>query len=194
MATLRDRILTAKQGRLLHQRHSFSTPRCRGVGTLVGRPADYLPPGTVGQWLPVPVQWRTVSKGGDPKTDHVGTTRTPGWHPEETEALNCQKMYSQTSVVCVNALRREGARRPWTACARLRRGGPIRYDVAGVVLSYLIRYGWTVAHVSILVAPLGPIIGIFILTYSLSFLPRLFLCSLSFRRCGVTVAVCCGSG
>ena len=27
----RDRILTAKQGRLLHQRHSFSTPRCRTV-------------------------------------------------------------------------------------------------------------------------------------------------------------------
>ena len=34
-----------------------------------------------------PVQWRTVSKGGDPKTDHVGTTRTPGWHPEEKATL-----------------------------------------------------------------------------------------------------------
>ena len=33
-----------------------------------------------------PVQWRTVRKIGDPKTDHEGTTRTPGWHPEETEA------------------------------------------------------------------------------------------------------------
>ena len=22
-------------------------------------------------------------KGGDPKTDQEGTTRTPGWHPEE---------------------------------------------------------------------------------------------------------------
>ena len=30
-----------------------------------------------------PVQWRTVLKGGDPNTDQEGTTRTPGWHPEE---------------------------------------------------------------------------------------------------------------
>ena len=30
-----------------------------------------------------PVQWRTVRKGGDPITDQEGTTRTPGWHPEE---------------------------------------------------------------------------------------------------------------
>ena len=44
-----------------------------------------------------------------------------------------------------------------------RRTHPIRR--CGVVLSYLIRYGWTVAHVSILVALLGPIIGIFILTF-----------------------------
>ena len=50
----RDRFLTAKQGRLLHQRHCSWVPRCRGVGTLVGRPADYLPWGTVGQWLPAP--------------------------------------------------------------------------------------------------------------------------------------------
>ena len=34
LASQRDRFLTAKQGRLLHQRHFFSTPRCRGVGTL----------------------------------------------------------------------------------------------------------------------------------------------------------------
>ena len=38
-----------------------------------------------------PVQWRTVSKGGDPKTDQEGTTRTPGWHPEETEALTARR-------------------------------------------------------------------------------------------------------
>ena len=30
-----------------------------------------------------PVQWRTVRQGGDPITDQEGTTRTPGWHPEE---------------------------------------------------------------------------------------------------------------
>ena len=33
LASQRDRFLTAKQGRLLYQRHSVSTPRCRGVGT-----------------------------------------------------------------------------------------------------------------------------------------------------------------
>ena len=87
LATQRDRFLTAKQGRLLHQRHSFSTPRCRGVGTLcVDRPAGYLPPRTVGQWTPATLQWRTVDKGGDPKTNQEGTTRTPGWHPEEKES------------------------------------------------------------------------------------------------------------
>ena len=38
-----------------------------------------------------PVQWRTVHKGGDPITDQEGTTRTPGWHPEETEALTARR-------------------------------------------------------------------------------------------------------
>ena len=33
LASQRDRFLTAKQGRLLHQRHSFVTPRSREVGT-----------------------------------------------------------------------------------------------------------------------------------------------------------------
>ena len=36
--------------RLLKQRHRCETPRSRGVG----RPAYYLPSGTVGQWLPAP--------------------------------------------------------------------------------------------------------------------------------------------
>ena len=38
----------------------------------------------MGQWPPATFKpWRTVRKGGDPKTDQEGTTRTPGWHPEE---------------------------------------------------------------------------------------------------------------
>ena len=40
----------------------------------------------------------------------------------------------------------------------------------------------------------GPIIGIFILHALYHFLSPLVLCSPSFRRCGVTSAVCCGSG
>ena len=54
------------------------------MGTLcVAGPLAYLSSGTVGQWPPATVQWRTERKGGDPKTDQEGTTRTPGWHPEE---------------------------------------------------------------------------------------------------------------
>ena len=88
LASQRDRFLTAKQGRLLHQRHSFSR-RPDAVGwapSSCGRSAGYLPPGTVGRWPPATLQCRTVHKGGDPKTDQEGTTRTPGWHPEENEA------------------------------------------------------------------------------------------------------------
>ena len=54
-----------------------------GGHPLCGRPAGYLPQGTVGQWPLAALQWRTVRKGGDPITDQEGTTRTPGWHPEE---------------------------------------------------------------------------------------------------------------
>ena len=61
----------------------------------------------------------------------------------------------------------------------LRRGGPMRYDVAAsYYLSDTIRVDVTL---------LGPIVGIFILTYSLSFPPRLFLCSLSFTLSSAVV-------
>ena len=45
---------TIRKGRVwLPKHYRFETPRSRGVGTLRdGRPADYLPPGTVGQWPP----------------------------------------------------------------------------------------------------------------------------------------------
>ena len=42
-----------------------------GGHPLCGRPADYLPSGTVGQWPPVTGQWWNVRRGGDPKTDQV---------------------------------------------------------------------------------------------------------------------------
>ena len=159
-----------------------------------------------------PVLWRTVCKGGHPKTDHVGTTRTPGWHPEETEALTANKRvtlepawtaaYETEREPKDPTVQRDGTREPWRrgaiCCCGLSRQPPFRRTHpirrCGIVLSYLIRYGWTVAHVSILVARLGPIIRIFNLTSSLSFPPRLFLCPRSFRRCGATGAVCCGSG
>ena len=67
-----------------------------------------------------------------------GDDSDPGLASRRDGGLNCQKRYSQTSVVSINALRREGTRRPWTACARLRRGGLIRYDVAASY--YLLWY------------------------------------------------------
>ena len=38
---------------------------------------------------------REVPQGGDPRTDQMwkGTTRTPGWQPEETEALTAKAGY-----------------------------------------------------------------------------------------------------
>ena len=54
-----------------------------GGHPLCGRPAGYLPPGTLGQWPPATLQWRTANKGGDPETDQEWTTRTLAWHPEE---------------------------------------------------------------------------------------------------------------
>ena len=59
-----------------------------GGHPLCGRPAGYLPSGTVGQWPLATGQWWTEQKGGHPRTDKAikGTTRTPGWHPKEKEA------------------------------------------------------------------------------------------------------------
>ena len=64
-----------------------------------------------------PVQSWNEQKGGDPRAGHPtkGTTRTPGWHPEEKEAqlpLVSEKRYSQISVGCVSAQRRGGPRTP----------------------------------------------------------------------------------
>ena len=54
LASKRDRFLTSKKADYFINA-LFSTPRCRrGRHLLLGRPADCLPPGTVGQWLPAP--------------------------------------------------------------------------------------------------------------------------------------------
>ena len=51
----------------------------------------YTPSGDCGSVATCPVQWWTVLKGGDPRTDQVkkGTTRTPGWQPKERQRPNC---------------------------------------------------------------------------------------------------------
>ena len=76
-----------------------------GGHPLCGRPAGYLPPGTVGQWPPATLKWRTVFKGGDPITDQEERLGPRAGIPKRKRP-NCQKRYSQTSVVCINALRR----------------------------------------------------------------------------------------
>ena len=64
--------LTAKAGPTASTTPLLRDARSRGVGTLRdGRPADYLPPGTVGQWPPAAGQWWTVQEGGDPRTDQA---------------------------------------------------------------------------------------------------------------------------
>ena len=57
-----------------------------GGHPLCGTPADYLPSGTAGQWLPATGQWWNERKGGDPKTDQVtqgADSKLPGWQPKE---------------------------------------------------------------------------------------------------------------
>ena len=102
-----------------------------------------------------PVQWWNEQKGGDPSTGHPtkGTTRTPGWHPEEKEAqlpLVSEKRYSQISVGCVSAQwslrtpvrQREGTQGPWRRCY-------------GLLRRLLVRCGWTVACVGTFVSLLA---------------------------------------
>ena len=112
-------------------------PRC-------GRPADYLPPGAVGQWPPATKQRWIVPKGGDPRTGHLtkGTTRTPDWHPEEKAAHLPQRgtlgIAPRGGAPKTPLREREGTqgpcRRGATCCCRLLR-------------HLLVRYGWTVARV-----------------------------------------------
>ena len=76
--------------------------RSRGVGTLrVGRPADYLPSGTVGgQWPPATGQWWTVLKGRRPQN----RPRTPGLASQrERELTATGRRYTQISVGCNSA-------------------------------------------------------------------------------------------
>ena len=92
----------------------------------VCRPADYLPPGTVGQWPPATGQWWNERRGGDPRTDQVakGPTRTPGWHPEETASLTA------------NACRPEAVGWAPLVCA-----GPLTTSLRGLWVSGLLPPG-----------------------------------------------------
>ena len=93
------------------------SPRSRGVGTLrVCRPADYLPPGTVGQWPPVTGQWWVEQQGCDPGTGYatMGTvSKLPGWQPEENAAQLPRKRGTlKTQRGWHQCTKREGAQGP----------------------------------------------------------------------------------
>ena len=64
-----------------------------GVHPSCGRPADYLPSGTVGQWHPVTGQWWNELQGGDPKTDQVtqGLTQNSRAGNPKRKRPNCHR-------------------------------------------------------------------------------------------------------
>ena len=122
----RDRFLTAKQGRLLYQRHcseSSETPRCRGWAPLVDRPADYLPSGTVGQWLPVPCNGGPCTRAATRKPTRRGRLGPGAGIPKRTRPKlppngvlsnqrglhQCEKGRGPKDPT----VRREGTREPW---------------------------------------------------------------------------------
>ena len=124
-----DHTDARQQGRLLKQRREgrvTATPRRpEAVGWAPlrdGRPAGYLPSGTVGQWSPVTGQWWTRQEGGDPRTNHVtkgADSELPGWQPEEkaTQLPRKEVISNQAWVL----QKREGPKDP-----RVRRGGDPR--------------------------------------------------------------------
>ena len=169
-------------------------PRCRGVGTPSW--AGPLTTSLRGLWVS---GYLPRAMGGDPKTDHVGTTRTPGWHPEEKATLvtatQPTKVLSKPAWTA-SVPKGAGAQRPHcekgkgpenpgvvaplavAGCrGNLRRGGPIRYDVAASY--YLICYDAGGRRAA----------GLFILASSPSSLLALGFCSLSFSFTSATLEV-----
>ena len=152
LASQRDRFLTAKQGRLLYQRHCSKTPRCRGVGTpcWAGPLTTSLRGLWVSGYLPRAMADR-AARGGDPKTDQEETTRTLGWHPEEKSTLvtatrgvlsnqrglhQCEKGRGPKDPTVRGAGTREPRRRGAICCCELSRQPQVRRV-------------WTVTYVSL---------------------------------------------
>ena len=74
------------------------------------------------------MQWRTVRNCGDPKTDQEGTTRTPGWHPEENATQLPEEVLSyQRGLLQCTAKGRDLA--SWRHWLMLVVGGNRRYDM-----------------------------------------------------------------
>ena len=122
---------------------------------LVGRPPDYLPSGTVGQWLPAPCNGGTSKRAAtlEPTKRRKGRLGPRAGHPKRTRP-NCHaKRYSRTSVGSISA-----GQGPW------RRGAT---GYCRLSRQPLVRHGRTVACVSLFVSfdvlvSLGPIFEVFL--------------------------------
>ena len=85
-----------------------------GGHPLCGRPAGYLPPGTVGQWRPATLQWRTESRAATRKPTRRGRLGPRAGIPKR-KLPNCQrqKRYSRISVGCIqHSAKGRGPRTP----------------------------------------------------------------------------------
>ena len=117
-------------------------PEAAGWAPLVGQePADYLPSGTVGQWLPAPVQWWTEQKRRRSENRPGGDDSDPGLASRRERGLTAPKRGTLEPAWALHT--REGARRPW------RRGAT---GYCRLSRQPLVRHGRTVACVSLFVS------------------------------------------
>ena len=113
--------LTAKAGyECLNNATVARRPDAVGWAPLVGRPADYLPSGTVGQWLPAPCNGGPCKRGGDPRTDQVkkGDDSDPGLATLRDKRPNCHFRRKGTLEPAWVLHQGEGPQRPHSAKGR----------------------------------------------------------------------------
>ena len=83
-----------------------------GWAPQVGRSADYLPSGTVGQWPPATCNGGPCTRAATRKPTRWGRLGPLAGIPKRMRP-NCHKRrYSQTSVDCINTKRRGGPKTP----------------------------------------------------------------------------------
>ena len=88
----------------------------------MGRPADYLPSGTVGQWLPAPCNGGPTARAATRKPTRRGRLGPRAGIPKRTRPNCHQTGYSRTSVDCINKKRGGGPKTP--VCAGEGTQGP----------------------------------------------------------------------
>ena len=99
-------------------------PEAVGWAPLVGRPADYLPSGTVGQWLPAPCNGGTCRRGAtlEPTKRRRELTHYSRSGNPRRPRPNCHKKENSRTAWVASVHRREGAQEPRCARSEGRRG------------------------------------------------------------------------